>query len=196
MLKGPLHTDETFTGARWVDERIEGLEFDSCVFERCVLHGSTFAHCRFGSCRFIGCDLSNAKVPSTRFRDVEFRSTKLIGIDWTKADGMSDRAAMASTTFTECVLDLSSFYGLNLRGTTMERCSAKEIDLTEADLRDAVCRGTDFAGARFHGTDLENADLSGALNYAIDPRVNKVKRARFTLPEAAALLRGLDVIIE
>src|SRR6266508_2070879 len=106
---------------------------------------------------------------------------------------MSASRARASVT---CASSLPSFFGLNLRGAVMERCSAKEVDLAEADLRDAVCRGTDFAGAKFHGTNLERVDLRDALNYAIDPRVNKVKGARFSLPEAAALLRGFDIVIE
>ena len=91
---------------------------------------------------------------------------------------------------------ISSFFGLNLRSATIERCSAKETDFGEADLQGAVCRRTDFSGARFHGTNLERADLREAVNYAIDPRANKVKGARFSLPEAVALLRGLDIVID
>jgi uncharacterized protein YjbI with pentapeptide repeats len=135
-------------------------------------------------------------VTSTRFRDVRFESTKILGVDWTKADSMDDPHANTSLFFLDCVLDLSSFFGLNLRSATIERCSAKETDFGEADLQGAVCRRTDFSGARFHGTNLEHADLREALNYAIDPRANKVKGARFSLPEAVALLRGLDIVID
>ncbi len=196
MLDGLSHEGRTFRALRWEDSRVAGTEFDRCVFDRCVLSRSVLTHCRFTSCRFVGCDLSNVSVPSSRLRDVRFETTKLLGVDWTKADAMADAHAPTSLSFVECVLDLSSFFGLNLRGAVMERCSAKEVDLAEADLRDAVCRGTDFAGAKFHATNLEHADLREALNYAIDPRVNKVRGASFSLPEAAALLRGLDIVIE
>lgn len=195
-LAGAVHVGETFKGLRLPEGRIEDVEFESCTFDHCLWSGATIARCRFSSCTFVGCDLSNVTVTGTRFRDVKFRSTKLIGIDWTKADGMSERVSTTTLVFVESILDLSRFYGLNLRGVTLERCSAKEVDLTEADLRDATCRGTDFSGARFHGTDLEKTDMRGALNYVIDPRINKVKHAQFALPEAVALLRGLDVRIE
>jgi uncharacterized protein YjbI with pentapeptide repeats len=127
---------------------------------------------------------------------VRFEKSKLLGVDWTKADGMEDRRAPTALSFSECILDLSSFFGLNLRGAMIERCSAREADLTNADMRNAVCVGTNFEGAKFHGTDLERADLRGALSYVIDPRVNKVKGGRFSLPDAVALLRGLGVVIE
>lgn len=190
------HENETVRALRLEAGRLEGSEFDQCLFERCVFAQSALSHCHFTSCRFVGCDLSNITVPSSRFRDVRFEGTKLLGIDWTKAEGMADAHAPTSLSFVECVLDLSSFFGLNLRAAVMERCSAKEIDLSEADLRDAVCRGTNFAGAKFHATNLERADLRGASGYSIDPRANKVKGGRFSLPEAVALLRGFDVVIE
>lgn len=95
-----------------------------------------------------------------------------------------------------CPLRVNEAPGLNLRGATLEACSAKEADFAEADLRDALCPRTDFAGAKFHGTNMERADMREALNYVIDPRVNKVKGARFSLPEAVALLRGLDIVVE
>lgn len=190
------HVSETFRAFRLEAEQLEGAEFDQCFFDRCVFSRSVFAHCRFTSCRFVGCDLSNIGVPSSRFRDVRFEATKLLGVDWTKADAMADAHAPTSLSFVECVMDLSSFFGLNLRGAVMQRCSAKEVDLSEADLRGAICRGTNFAGAKFHATNLERADLREASSYTIDPRANRVKAARFSLPEAVALLQGLDVVIE
>lgn len=190
------HNETTFTARTWAMGRIERADFDDCVFERCNFSGTTLAHCRFTSCRFVRCDFSNAKMPNARFRDVRFESTKLLGVDWTKTDGLADPRATTGLAFVDCVLDLSSFFGLNLRGATLERCSAKETDLTETDLREAVCAGTDFTAARFHNTNLERADLRRSSNYAIDPRANKLKGARFSLPAAVALLRGLDVVID
>jgi uncharacterized protein YjbI with pentapeptide repeats len=193
---GLSYTGETFRAFRTEGGQLDRSEFDQCVFDRCVFSRSVLAHCRFTSCRFVGCDLSNIAVPSSRFRDVRFEATKLLGVDWTKGDAMAEAHAPTSLSFVDCVVDLSSFFGLNLRTAVMQRCSAKEVDLSEADLRDAVCRGTDFAGAKFQGTNLERADLREAMNYAIDPRANRVKGARFSLPEAVALLRGFAVVVE
>jgi fluoroquinolone resistance protein len=196
VLEPRNYAGKTFTALKLIDERVDGAEFDECVLDHCILSGSEFNHCRFASCRFTACDLSNIKLTSTRFRGIRFETTKILGVDWTKTDAMNDPHANTALSFTDCVLDLSSFFGLNLRGATIERCIAKEADFGEADLRDAVCRRTDFSGARFHGTNLEGADFREALGYVIDARSNKVKGARFSLPEAVSLLRGLDIVID
>ena len=51
-------------------------------------------------------------------------------------------------------------------------------------------------GTLFHNCDLSRSDFSGALNYSIDVRTNQVKQAKFSLPEAIALLQALDIRIE
>ncbi len=53
--------------------------------------------------------------------------------------------------------------------------------------------GTDLAGSLFNATDLSGADLSAARNYAISPAANRLKGAKFSLPEAMALLYCLDI---
>lgn len=196
MFKDLSNTKATFSNLRWTEQAVDGAHYDECVFDHCVFNGSSFTHCQFVSCRFVGCDLSNLVVTASRFRDASFESTKLLGIDWTKADAMRDPHANTALRFTDCVLDLCNFFGLNLRSARFERCEAAEVTFTEADLRDALFRRTNLARARFHNSNLERADFREAMNYTIDPRANKVKGARFTLPEAVALLRGLDVIIE
>ncbi|MBS0627616.1 MAG: pentapeptide repeat-containing protein, partial [Verrucomicrobia bacterium] len=60
--------------------------------------------------------------------------------------------------------------------------------LIEVDFKD-----TDLLGTIFHNSDLSKADFSGSENYEIDVRLNKVKKARFSLPEALGLLRGFDI---
>lgn len=196
MLWDLSNTKKVIADVTWMGESVDGAEFDECVFDHCTFSGSTFKHGRFLSCRFVRCDLSNLTVTATRFRDARFESTKLIGVDWTRADAMAEPHTNTSLSFTDCVLDLSNFVGLNLRAATFERCHAIETDFAEADLRDAVFRRTDLSGARFHNSNLERADFRDALNYTIDPRANKMRGARFNLPEAVALLRGLDVVVE
>src|SRR5947208_3271692 len=86
-----------------------------------------------------------AGLPNAWFRDVRFESTKLLGVDWTKADGMADPHAKTALAFVSCVLDLASFAGVNLREATFEDCRAKETNFTEADLRDSTWTGSNLA---------------------------------------------------
>jgi hypothetical protein len=43
---------------------------------------------------------------------------------------------------------------------------------------------------------LNGANFVRAVNYAIEPTSNTVRRARFSLPEAATLLEGFGIVIE
>ena len=60
----------------------------------------------------------------------------------------------------------------------------------------AVFDGCDLADAVFERTVLEKADLRGAINYSIDPAVNRVKKARFSLEGVRGLLGKYDILIE
>jgi len=62
-------------------------------------------------------------------------------------------------------------------------------------LIDANFDEVDLTGTIFHNSDLSKADFSNASNYDIDPKTNKIKKAKFSLPEALQLLRGFDITI-
>jgi uncharacterized protein YjbI with pentapeptide repeats len=168
--------------------------FEECSFERCVLNEATLSHCRFLKCKFIACDLSVVKVPNSRFTDCEFIDCKLVGVEWTAVGSEKTVRMMFSVAFDGCVLDYSDFFDLPVK--RMSRCSAKEVDLTKADLTGADCRETDFSGAKFDRTNLIGANFVGARAYAINPLACKVKKARFSFPEATALLAAFEVDIE
>ncbi len=69
-------------------------------------------------------------------------------------------------------------------------CHFTETRLNGADFSDVVLSGT-----LFHKCDLSKADFSSAVDYHIDPLTNKIKKAKFSLPEVVGLLHGFDVTI-
>lgn len=85
--------------------------------------------------------------------------------------------------------------GLPLKKAKITKCVAENVDLSEVDLTEANCTDTDFSTARFQQTNLTKANLKGASNYAIDVNQNTIKQARFSLPEAVSLLKGLDIVL-
>jgi uncharacterized protein YjbI with pentapeptide repeats len=184
------HVGETFTEADWSEQEIVGVEFDSCTFRNCAFAKASLLRCRVLDCAFESCDFSLLKVINTRFRDVRFKDCKMIGVNWTVISSAFDLA------FEHCLLDYSIFTSLDLRRTRLIRCSAREADFSESNLREAVCTRTDFQAARFSNTDLSKSDFRGASNYHIDLSVNKIRKAKFSLPEAISLLQGLDIDIE
>ena len=95
----------------------------------------------------------------------------------------------------KCIINYSIFTDLDLGGTRIERCVAKEADFRGTNLAGANLSHTDFSGSFFKHTVLEGADFSHARNYRIDVNLNKLKGAKFMLPEAIALLRSLDIVL-
>ncbi|MEN8614155.1 pentapeptide repeat-containing protein [Dehalogenimonas sp. THU2] len=181
---------ETFTGLSLSNETITGREFDECEFIRCSFVDCKFESCKFLSCRLVECVISAIKPVNCRFREVKFLKSKVIGFDWTKAIVIED------LEFDGCQINYSNFRLLKLPGIKIIDCEAKEVDFIETDLTNGVFKKTDLENSQFFKTNLTGADFSSARNYSIDVRNNILKKTRFSMPEALALLDGLDIIIE
>ena len=184
------YCDQTFEALDAKGTKVEGRHFDHCFFHSCRFNEAQLVHCRFVDCQFVNCDLSNAKLTGSAFRSVLFDSCKLLGILWTDAASLHPFCALKS------VLDYSSFVGIKLKKCRIESCQVRQADLSGADLSEGFCQGCDFSGSQFLGTNLTKADFRGATHYAISPRDNIVKKARFSLPEAMSLVYGLDIRLD
>ncbi len=97
--------------------------------------------------------------------------------------------------FQSCVLIGCNFSHLSMRGISFCKSKVHECSFLEADLTGANLQETDFAGSLFHHTNLAKADFKGARSYAINPQVNVVKKACFSLPDALCLLESFEVDI-
>ena len=188
------YTDETFSGFHYEGQEICGKTFVSCRFRDGVFREVVFRECVFDDCAFERCDLSLAKVPNTSFAGTHFAACKLVGIDWTLAR-WAKFGLKRPFTFHACTLSYSFFSGLKLPQLRLTECIVKEADFTDADLTGAVFTGTDLSGSRFVNCDLTQADFNDATHYAIDVKQNWLKKTKFSLPEAVALLKGLDIVL-
>jgi fluoroquinolone resistance protein len=188
------HADQLFESLHLASRLITASEFRDCTFSGCSLVESVFSGCRFVNCHFRGCDLSLVQVPGTAFSGTRFEESKVIGVDWTRADWAGVRLGKP-ISFLRCAISHSTFIGLDLRGIAIRDCAAVNVDFREADLRDADLGGTDLSESLFCNTDLSGADLRGARNYHIAAGQNTLQGARFSLPEALSLLYGLDIIL-
>lgn len=165
-------------------------EYEDCTFTNCDLSGSNLSGIRFGTCKFINCNLSLAKLDNTAFQDVVFKECKHWGL---RFDTCSTFAL--SFRFERCSLNHSSFYKLSIKNTSFKDCQLHEVDFTETDLTGASFSNCDLAGSRFERTILEKADFRSAHNYTIDPEINRMKKAKFSLPEVTGLLHKYNVDI-
>jgi len=188
------YSDDVFEQLALEGREVVSSSFRDCRFVRCDLREATFRSCSFEGCEFAECELSLVRLPHCSFASTEFDGCKMIGVNWAEARWPAKRI-WPPLGFERCVMDHSTFLGLDLKGVRIVDCSAKDADFRETLLAGAVLSGSDLSGALFGETDLTDADLKGALNYAIDPRANTLKGAKFSLPEAMSLLAELDVEI-
>lgn len=173
---------------------VSGKEFDSCTFIKCAFTETVFQTCKFRDCVFRECDLSLAKLPGCVFYNTRFEHCQLLGINWTETAWAKSKF-VKPVDFFDCALNHATFIGLNLKQVSITRCTAHDVDFAEAKLIKADCTGTDFSDSRFLHTDLTQADFTGATNYAIAPTLNTLKKTKFSLPAAMALLYGLDIVL-
>lgn len=188
------YEDHAFEGLSLPGVEIRAKEFAGCTFTGCSFLEARLKACRFVDCRFVRCDLSLCRVEDCSFTTVEFIDSNMIGVNWTEASWPA-LGLFNAIGFERCAISHSSFAGLRLRRVKMIDCVAHDADFAEANLSEAVCVGTDFKDSRFLHTDLGEADFTGAKNYAIAPNLNALRKTRFSLPEAMALLYGLDIIL-
>jgi uncharacterized protein YjbI with pentapeptide repeats len=166
-------------------------KYDNCLFVKCDMANADLSGITFLECTFDECDLSNAKIEQAAFRDVNFTHCKLIGLLFHDCNPF-----LLQMSFSDCQLDLASFYGLKLKNTRFQHCSLQETDLTEADLTATQFEHCDLYRTIFDQTILEKADLSTALRYSIDPENNRIRKARFSREGIIGLLDKYGIVVE
>ena len=186
------YLSKIFDGLNLSGQKLVSKEFDGCTFIDCDFSEAVFEKCRFIDCQFEKCNLSLARLNYSRFIDVQFRISKVIGVDWTKAT-WGNIVPSSPVGFSKCILNDSSFFGLELREIVMEECKAHDADFREGDFSEGVFDYTDLSGSLFNNTNLSSASFAEAANYDIDVNFNKIKNAKFSRHEAVRLLNSLGV---
>lgn len=165
-------------------------EYESCVFKSCNFHEKDFSEFQFVDCQFIDCDLSLAKLNGTTFREVEFSNCKLLGLLFTDCHTFG-----LSFSFRHCILNYSSFYKLKIKKTLFEQSQFEEVDFTESDLTESKFIECNLNRATFDHTILEKVDFRTSHHYSIHPEQNRLRKAKFSLPDVVGLLDQYDIEI-
>ncbi|MBR9911072.1 MAG: pentapeptide repeat-containing protein [Gammaproteobacteria bacterium] len=183
---------EKFEGEDFSGIGLSAKEFDACSFDSCNFSDSTFNKCKFIDCEFNKCNLSNIKIGYSKFTDVSFYESKLIGVNWTDAS-WSSWISHSPIKFYKSIINDCSFYGLTLQELILEECKAHQVDFRTGDFSGANFNHTDFTGSSFGKTILTAADFTEAINYDIDIFNNRIERAKFSRFEAVRLLDSLEI---
>lgn len=182
--------DRVFENQDYTKVPPAGGVYEGCSFIQCNFSGAQLGELQFIDCSFTGCNLGMANLSKTVIRDVKFTDCKLLGLHFYTC------GALFSATFSGCTLHLSAFTEMNLKKMQFSDSILHEVDFSGADLTQAIFDRCDLAGAIFDATKLEKADFRTAQHYVINPERNRIKKARFSLPEVTGLLYGYDIVIE
>lgn len=183
---------QTFKKVNLQNDTLTDKTFYDCTFVSCNFSSAIIWNCKFIDCDFTDCNLSTIDLKDSAFRGVTFKDCKMIGINWTSASWPNIQTS-SPINFDECKLDNSIFFGLYLQEIKMEACHVHDANFTEADCKSASFIQSDFTNSLFSDTDLSQSNFVDASNYSIDVFNNKIKGAKFSLPEAKSLLAGLDI---
>jgi len=185
------HENKTFEKVVYTGKEVRNKEFEQCTFKDCDLSDSLFIHNRFTECTFVGCNLSMTKLAGSSLRDVTFKQCKLLGVNFSECEDF-----LFSVRFEECILDYASFSRKKMPKTKFINTSLKQVTFAGANLSNSIFDQADLTDAIFNGTDLKEADFRTANNYAIDPELNAIKKAKFSLHGVAGLLTKYGIRIE
>ena len=180
----------TFEKVNYTATPLARGEYERCRFINCDFSNSSLANIKFLESEFIGCNLSLCKLDMAAFVDVKFTDGKLLGLQFETCDKFN-----LSIGFDNCILNHSSFFQSKIRKTLFKNTQLIEVDFAESDLTASVFDNCDLSRASFVRCILEKVDFRTSYNYSIDPEINKVKKAKFSLAGIRGLLDKYDIEI-
>lgn len=183
--------DQVFEKTNFSVQPLAKGEYENCRFDNCEMAEADLSGILFLDCIFTNSNLSLARLQKTGFNQVQFHHCKLLGLQFGDCNPIG-----LSLLFEHCLLDHASFYRLKLKKTIFRHCKLEGADFTETDLTESVFDHCQLLSATFDHTLLEKADFRTAYQYTIDPESNRVRKARFSLPEVTGLLNKYDIRID
>lgn len=182
--------DEKFERKQFNSEPLPALEYENCTFHYCDFTDCDLSGYKFMDCEFHGCNMSLVKCVKTALRNVKFNQCKMLG--W-RFDLCNDFGF--SVRFEGCQLNHSSFHQLKIKKTVFIDTQLREVDFSSCDLSGSIFESCDLSDALFENTVLIQADFRTAIHYHIDPEMNQIKKARFSLSGVEGLLRKYQIEI-
>lgn len=184
------HENQEINSQNFSKKSLEGRGYNACSFTSCDFSETILRNVKFSSCSFTRCNFALTKLEGCRLQEVRFIDCKIVGGEFFKCD-----KTFFSPTFIKCLLQYCNFSDLVMKNTSFKGSRLLEDHFTNTNLTSADFSEVDLSGTIFHNCDLTKADFSTAARYNIDPQTNKIKKAKFSLPEAVGLLRGFDIVI-
>jgi fluoroquinolone resistance protein len=190
FVQSLIHDNETFEDITYAEKVIKGQEFHDCVFKKCDFSNSEFLNNKFIDCVFEGCNLSMMKLGGSTLNNAVFKQCKILGLNFSQCQDF-----LFTVKFEACIVDYASFMGKKMIKTNFIKSSLKEVSFSGANLSGSVFDHTDLLGAVFNQTDLTSVNFATAFNYSLDPELNILKKAIFSIDGVTGLLSKYNIKI-
>jgi uncharacterized protein YjbI with pentapeptide repeats len=123
------------------------------------------------------------KLSGTTLNNAKFTNCKILGVTFSECIDF-----LFSVSFNNCILDYSSFQNKKMHKTSFKDSSLKGVNFTQTDLSTSAFTKCDLESAIFNQSNLSSVDFSNANNFSIDPELNRLKKAKFSLQSLPSLL--------
>lgn len=187
----PYFDDQLFEKLDYTSLPLAAGNYENCRFSHCNFAESDLARINFTDCEFDECNLSMVNLVEAQLYGVSFRHCKMLGVKFEYCN-----PNLFSVTFSDCMLDHSTFFRMKMKKTLFRNCRLHEVDFTETILHEAFFDDCDLLGATFSYTQLQKANLSTAFNFSIDPDANQLKKTIFSRDNLTGLLGKYDLVIK
>jgi fluoroquinolone resistance protein len=185
------HDNQKYKLINFNQYNVIGHTFENCVFQSCHFYETSLVKAGFFSCKFINSEIVLTKIEETTLNTVQFVDSKIMGLSFADCNKFG-----FLTQFENCLIDNTVYYFNNLKKGKFINCNMRNTDFTECDMREIDFSNSKFEKVSFKKCNLEKADFRTASNYGIDPFDNRIKKAKFSLPEAQSFLVFLGIEIE
>lgn len=189
------YESEEFKNMDLDQDHLEDSVFEDCAFYKCRICETKLQHCSFRGCSFKDCVIQNNTYEFTDVADCRFSQCSLVGVNWNDVE-RENNIILPFSVFESCTLKYNLFFGFKMKkfdfsdcdllGSTFQQCDLRESSFQRAGLKDAV----------FLRNDLTGADFRQAEDYSISLEDNKMKKSRFSFPDAIRLLSSTGIIVE
>lgn len=166
-------------------------EFENCSFTQCDFSNRLFTASVFIDCIFANCNLTMVKLTDCLLNGILFKNCKVLGVNFSDCVDMP-----FDVKFEGCILDYCLFVRKKMLKTAFIDSSLRNADFSECDLTKSVFANADLMNVVFNRTILKEADFLTAKNFIIDPELNLIKKAKFSIYGAVGLLNKYDIVIE
>lgn len=168
----------------------KGADIEGQKFSAISLIGTDLRDVKLIDCQFEACALSSVRIDGATLQ-CAFTNCKIEGINFFTA-----KRSMLRLSFTNCLIRHSSFAELKLPGIDFSGSTLTNVDFADAELSKAIFQNCTFEDSTFKNTNLTKATFVGARGYAIDPTLNRIRGAKFDVPEVISLLAPFGIVIE